>query len=553
MAYELDINGVRYEIQLPFVTGVMADLSGEPEQPLAPVADRPFVEIDRPRFDAVMASMHPRVVCRVLNTLTGEGELAVDICFNCLADFEPAQVIQQVEPLRKLLEARQRLVDSAADSADGAGDESGVSQGTNDQPELSDILAEIDARLSEQLNQILHDPKFQQLESVWRGLHLLVAHTDADEQLKIKVLNISKKELHKTLKKFKGTAWDQSPIFKKINASCIGSLGGEPFGCLVGDYYFDHNPQDVELLSGMAQICAATHTLFLSAVSPSIMNMDSWEEVNNPRDLLKIFTTPEYVAWRSLRESEDARYLGLSLPRFLVRPPYDFDTCTDNGFHIDEDIQGLMHSKFLWASSAYVMAINIHRSFQIHGWFSHICGLESGGAIEGLPRVSSVGTGGLEEWLCPTEVAISDRRESELARAGFNALVHRQGSDIAVFVGACSLAEPGEYDDPDATANAQLSVRLPYVLAVARLGIYIRAMVRDKSSILRDRDSLQAYLDRWIADYVDRNPATPNAFFQSPRPFAAVEVVVEEQEYSDHFSVTFHCKPAAVECHGSLD
>ena len=184
------------------------------------------------------------------------------------------------------------------------------------------LIAEIDRKLSEQLNLILHHPDFQQLESAWRGLHHLVTHTETDEMLKIRVMNLAKKDLHKTLKKYKGTAWDQSPIFKQIYEQEYGQFGGEPYGCLVGDYYFDHSPPDIDLLRGIAQISAASHCPFIAAASPTVMQMESWQELSNPRDLTKIFTTAEYASWRSLRESEDARYIGLAMPRFLARLPY---------------------------------------------------------------------------------------------------------------------------------------------------------------------------------------------------------------------------------------
>src|SRR5690606_26639435 len=315
---------------------------------------------------------------------------------------------------------------------------------------------------------ILHHPEFQQLESAWRGLSYLVNNTETDEMLKIRVFNISKAEVGKTLKKFKGTAWDQSPLFKKVYEEEYGQFGGEPFGCLVGDYYFDHTPPDVELLGEMAKVCAAAHTPFISASSPALMQMESWQELANPRDLTKIFTTPEYAAWRSLRESDDARYIGLAMPRFLARQPYGARTNPVEAFNFEEDTAGADHTKYAWANSAYAMAANINRSFKLYGWCSRIRGIESGGAVEGLPTHTFPTDDGGVNMNYPTEIAISDSREAELAKNGFMPLVHKKNSDFAAFIGAQSLQKPAEYDDPDATANANLAARLPYLFATCR-------------------------------------------------------------------------------------
>src|SRR5690606_13100307 len=228
-------------------------------------------------------------------------------------------------------------------------------------------IAEIDRKLSEQLNLVMHHPDFQQLESAWRGLHYLVNNTETDQQLKIRVLNVSKKDLGKVLKRYKGTAWDQSPVFKKIYEEEYGQLGGEPYGCLVGDYQFDHSPPDVELLRGIAQVSAASHAPFITGAAPTLMGMESWTELSNPRDLAKIFSTPDYAAWRSLRESDDSRYLGLAMPRTLARLPYGAKTDPVEEFDFEEDTAGADSSKYAWQNAAYAMAVNINRSFKEYG------------------------------------------------------------------------------------------------------------------------------------------------------------------------------------------
>jgi type VI secretion system protein ImpC len=393
---------------------------------------------------------------------------------------------------------------------------------------IESMIAEIDKRLSTQVNAILHHPDFQQVESAWRGLHHLVNNTETDEMLKIRVMNMNKQELGKTLKRYKGTAWDQSPLFKKVYEEEYGQFGGEPIGCLVGDYYFDHSPPDVELLGEMSKVAAAAHAPFIAAASPALMQMNSWQELANPRDLTKIFTTPEYAAWRSLRGSEDARYVGLAMPRFLARLPYGAKTNPVEEFNFEEETSGGEHGSYAWANSAYAMAVNINRSFKMYGWCSCIRGVESGGAVEGLPTHTFPTDEGGVAMKCPTEIAISDRREAELARNGFMPLLHRKNSDFAAFIGAQSLQKPAEYDDPDATANANLAARLPYLFACCRFAHYLKCMVRDKVGSFREREDMERFLNKWIMNYVDGDPANSSQTTKAQKPLAAAEVTVAE-------------------------
>jgi type VI secretion system protein ImpC len=409
---------------------------------------------------------------------------------------------------------------------------------------INAIVAEIDRKLAEQINLIMHHAQFQALEGSWRGLHYLINNTETDEMLKIKVFNISKKDLAKNLKKFKGTAWDQSPIFKKVYELEYGQLGGEPYGCLVGDYYFDHSAPDVELLSGMAQIAAASHAPFIAAASPTTMQMDSWGELANPRDLTKIFQTPEYAAWRSMRDSDDSKYVGLAMPRFLSRMPYGAKTNPVEEFEFEEDTSGADSSKYTWANSAYAMAVNINRAFKLYGWCSRIRGVESGGAVEGLPVHTFPSDDGGVDMKCPTEIAISDRREAELAKNGFMPLIHRKNSDIAAFIGAQSLNKPAEYDDPDATANANLAARLPYMFACCRFAHYLKCIVRDKIGSFKERADMERWLSNWILNYVDGDPANSSEETKARKPLAAAEVVVEEVEGNPgYYSSKFFLRP----------
>jgi type VI secretion system protein ImpC len=409
---------------------------------------------------------------------------------------------------------------------------------------IRSMIAAIDKKLTEQVNLILHHEDFQKLEGAWRGLHHLVSRTETDTMLKIRVFNVSKTDLAKELKKFEGTAWDQSPFFKKIYEEEYGQLGGEPFGCLVGDYHFDHTPPDVKMLGSLAQIAAAAHAPFITGGSPTLMQMESWQELSNPVDLSKIFTTPEYAPWRSLRESEDAKYIGLAMPRFLARQPYGSKSNPVESFDFEEDTEGARHDKFVWANSAYAMAVNITRSFKMYGWCSRIRGVESGGELSGLPCHTFPTDDGGQDMKCPTEIAITDRREAELAKNGFMPLVHRKNSDAAYFIGAQSLQKPQEYDDADATANANLAARLPYMFACCRFAHYLKCIVRDKVGGFASKSSMQDWLKRWVLQYVDGDPDNSSEDTKARKPLAAAEVVVEEIEGNPgYYSSKFFLRP----------
>jgi type VI secretion system protein ImpC len=406
------------------------------------------------------------------------------------------------------------------------------------------IIAELDRKLSEQINLIMHNPEFQQLEGAWRGLHYLVNNTETDEMLKIRVLNVSKKDLGRQLRRYKGTGWDQSPFHKMLYEQEYGQFGGEPFGCLVGDYHFDHSPQDVEMLAELSRNAAAAHCPFIAGASPTVMQMDTWQELANPRDLTKIFTNTEYAGWRSLRDSEDSRYVGLAMPRFLARLPYGAKTSPVEEFNFEEETGSADHRKYCWANSAYAMAANINRSFKYYGWCTSIRGIESGGVVEDLPVHTFPTDDGGVDMKCPTEIAISDRREAELAKNGFMPLVHRKNADLAAFIGAQSLQKPTEYYDPDATANANLAARLPYLFACCRFAHYLKCIVRDKIGSFREREDMQKWLNTWIMNYVDGDPANSSQETKARKPLAAAEVTVEEVEGNPgYYTSKFFLRP----------
>src|SRR6516225_9058311 len=407
---------------------------------------------------------------------------------------------------------------------------------------IHSLIAELDRKLSEQINLIIHHDNFKKLEGSWRGLYHLVSNTETDEMLKIRVMNVSKQDLARTLKKYKGVAWDQSPIFKRVYEDEYGSPGGQPYGCLLGDYYFDHSAPDTELLSGMAQIAAAAHAPFLSAASPTVMNMDTWGELSDPRDLTKIFQTPEYAAWRSLRDSEDSRYLGLTMPRFLSRMPYGAKTNPVDDFAFEEDVEGAAHDKYVWANSAYAMGTNITRSFKTWGWCARIRGAESGGMVEGLPVHTFPTDDGGVDMKCPTEIVITDRREAELAKNGFMPLSHYKNTDYAAFIGAQSLQKPTVFDDPDATANANLSARLPYLFATCRFAHYLNKMVYDKVGSFKEREDMELWLNKWINQYTCDSKA--DEYMKRRYPLAEAKVVVEDVKGNPgYYTSKFYLRP----------
>lgn len=406
------------------------------------------------------------------------------------------------------------------------------------------MIAEIDARLTEQLNTIIHHEAFQKLEGTWRGLHHMVSNTETDEFLKIRVLNISKKDLGKTLKKFSGAKWDQSPLFKRLYEDEYGMPGGEPYGLIVGDYEFDHSPSDVQILQGMSQIAGAAHSPFISAAAPTLLNMESWQELQNPRDITKIFQAPEYAPWRSLRDSDDSKYVGLTMPRFLSRLPYGAKTEPVEEFAFEEETDGTDHNRYCWSNAAYAMATNIGAAFKEFGWCTRIRGVESGGMVSNLPCHTFPTDDGGQDMKCPTEIGITDRREAELSKNGLLPLCHWKNSDYAVFIGAQSLNKPVEFDNPDATASANLSARLPYMFATCRFAHFLKCMVRDKIGSFKERADMERWLNDWIVQYVAANPEMASEEEKARRPLAAASVEVKEVEGNPgYYTSTFHLRP----------
>ena len=368
---------------------------------------------------------------------------------------------------------------------------------------INQRILELDDLIANQLNQIMHEPAFQKLEGSWRGLSYLVMNTETAVHLKLRLMNITKKELLDDLEK--AVEFDQSQMFKKIYEEEYGTFGGHPYSCLVGDYEFTRHPQDMELLQKMSQVAAAAHAPFLTAADPKLFDLDSFEHLGVPRDLAKIFESLEMIKWNSFRETEDSRYVAMLLPRVLMRLPYGANTLPAEGLNFEEDVSGANTSKFCWTNPAYILGERITNAFSHYKWTAAIRGVEGGGIVEGLPAYTFKTTDGDIALKCPTETAITDRREKELSDLGFISLCHCKGTDYAAFFGGQTTQKPKIYNLDDANANSNLSARLPYILAASRFAHYIKVIMRDKIGSFLTRENVEKYLNTWIASYVVLN------------------------------------------------
>ena len=388
---------------------------------------------------------------------------------------------------------------------------------------INSRVAQIDHLISLQLNEILHHPAFQKLEASWRGIKYMMDQSETSSMLKIRVLNVSKKELLRDLQR--APEFDQSVMFKKVYEDEFGIFGGEPFGALIGDYEFSRHPEDIELLEKVSQVAAGAHAPFLTAAAPELLNLDSYAQLGEPRDIGKIFDSTEFAKWKSFRASEDSRYVGLTMPRVLMRLPYGKDTKPVDDFNYEEGVDGTDHNKYLWGNAAYALGARLTTAFAQYGWCASIRGVEGGGLVEGLPTHTFRTDEGDVALKCPTEVAITDRREKELADQGLIPLVHCKGTDYAAFFSVQSANKPKKFDKAAANANARLSAQLPYILAVSRFAHYMKSIMRDKIGGFMSRGQCQTFLTQWIMQYVtDDDQASAATKAKFPLREAKIEV-----------------------------
>lgn len=629
ITYDVEIGNAIVMKELPFVIGIMADLSGMPTDPLPPIKFRKFVEIDRDNFPDYMVSTNPRLAIQVKDTLgDGSEDLNAELFFKHMDDFGPVNIAKQVPKLNKIYTARVKLSDlvakmegndplqdlikqvvadadlksllkqqvdallkankqtvtadfattiAATDSAQTnaanpgaekpAANTGTAAQGTATPPAgaapadgaaasgtapaggareilkemftdgklardpsaevyacnmlvellvrieaakvttmknplvfVEKAIAEIDSQLSSQINEILHNPAFQELEGTWRALHYLVMNTETSTQLKLRIMNVSKHDLLTDLEN--AVEFDQSALFKKVYEEEYGTFGGHPYSCLIGGYEFTRHPQDILLLEKISNVAAAAHAPFIAAAHPRMFDMNSFSHLGEPRDLAKIFESTEMIKWRSFRDTEDSRYAALVMPRVLMRLPYGPDTLPVDGLNYVETIDGSDNSQFCWGNAAFIYGQRIGNAFALYKWPAAIRGVEGGGLVEGLPAYTFKTTDGDIALKCPTEIAITDRREKELSDMGFLALCHSKGTDYAAFFGGQTTQKPKVYNTDLANSNAALSARLPYLLAASRFAHYIKAIMRDKIGSFLTRDNVSMYLNNWIARYV---------------------------------------------------
>ncbi|HQR05711.1 MAG TPA: type VI secretion system contractile sheath large subunit [Gemmatales bacterium] len=400
--------------------------------------------------------------------------------------------------------------------------------------------SDIDRKLSAQVNEIMHHPDFQQIEGTWRGLDYLVKQSETGTALKIKVLNVSKKTLAKDLER--ASEFDQSILFKKIYESEYGTLGGSPYGLIVGDYEFGRHPEDIEMLKKISGVAASAHAPFIAATAASMFNLEEFTELNNERDLSKQFEGPEFTTWRSFRDSEDSRYVALAMPRVLGRLPYGPETKRVEEFNfverVDQD-----HKKYLWMNAAWAYAARTTDAFAKDGWFMRTRGVEGGGKIEGLPVHVFEEDGG-KTMKCPTEVLIPDRRENELSELGFLPLLHCKNTDFAAFLGSQSAQKPKKYFDNSANANAEMSTKFNYLMCVSRFSHYLKVIARDKVGAMMEASDLDRMLKSWIDNYVHPDPANANEEIKAKCPLREASInVTEVKGKPGWYQVVAHLRP----------
>lgn len=565
--------------QLPFVIAVLADLEGQVELPKR-LRERRLQQIDADNIDGFMAKLAPRLQLALDDKLSADGAKAsLEFRFRRLDDFAPRAVAMQIPALNALLGLRERLNnlrstvhannrldDLIKDAVLGWGGERGperreeligrlVGEGhfgrfAEDQDSamqslnalfmeldagrmvlsrtvdamLAERIARIDDLLSAQLNEVFHHAEFQRLEASWRGLDYLVRHTASSSMLKIKVLAASKKDIFKDLNR--AVEFDQSQLFRMVYDEEYGTLGGQPFGALIGDYSFDRSAEDVEMLEKLSGVAATAGAPFIGAALPGMFNLDSFRDLSGPRDLSKIFDNELYAKWHSFRNSEDSRYVGLVLPRVLRRLPYGREGLAAEGFDYEEGVDGKDPEKYLWGNAVYAFAARLMEAFDRYGWCAAITGMERGGVVRDLPTQRFVGDDGETVTTCPTEIAITDRREAELQNLGFIPLCYEKGTDRAIFFQAHSCNKPQTFLDAGRAEAAAETATLEYVFAVSRFFHYIRVITRAKAETFQNRRDLERYLNDWLSDYVLlEEDAAPEVQARFPLREGRIEVV----------------------------
>jgi len=514
IVYDIQTAAATESRELPFVLGVLADLWGTAAEPRPRLRERQFIDVDRDNFDEVVAAMRPRLEFDVEDRLTGRGgALRVGLVFRRLADFEPASLVNQVEAMRQLLEERQRLAARMAES-EGSGDD----QARADKRAAQARKTEIDRLLSLQLSAIMHAKEFQQLEAAWRGLHLLVSQTETSESLRIQVLSASKSELSGNLEQ--AVDLDRSDVLRKLSREPYGASPGTPFGAIVGDYAFGRSSPDVRLLEGVSHIAAAIHAPFIAAASPELLGFESFAELSAPGDLSKTLETEERVRWNRFRELEDSRYVALTVPRILLRPPYGQDNAVEP-FDFTEAVDE--QDEYLWGNAAFALGARLTEAYARYHWCAMIRGVEGGGLVEGFPCATFKTEEG--EQRRPTEIGMTERRERELSDLGLIPLLHLKGTETAVFFSMRTCRKLRADDTEAAPADAHPATQLQHLLTASRFAHHLRALMWNRAQWEMSRTDCQELLQKWISGYVRPDDASIALRARFPLREAQVEVV----------------------------
>ena len=396
-----------------------------------------------------------------------------------------------------------------------------------DQSAVDKLIADIDDALSAQVNQIIHQPQFQQLESSWRGLKLLVDRIDFRENNKLELLNVSRDDLQADFDD--APELSKSGLYKQAYTAEYGQFGGEPYGAIIGNYAFNAGPQDMALLNKVAAVAAVAHAPFLTSAAPAFFGIDSYTKLSGLNDLKALFEGPQYAKWRAFRDSDDARNVGLTAPRFLLRLPYGADTVPVKAFAFEESVIG-KHEAYLWGNTAFALSARLADSFAQYRWCPNIIGPQSGGTVEDLPLHQYQAMGEVQTKV-PTEVLISERREYELSEEGFIGLAMRKGSDNACFFSANSCQRVKTFgqsaEGKDAETNHRLGTQLPYLLIVNRLAHYIKVLQREQIGSWKDKSTLMRELNTWIGQYV-ADMEDPSADVRNRRPLRSALITVED-------------------------
>lgn len=582
--YDVHTGGTKVLKELPYVLGIISDLSGASEVEKAPMRERKFINIAGDTFTDTMESIRPRVKFSVENKIGGDANLGVDLTFLTMDDFEPMSIIKNVPELNELYSIRTKLTDLSAkldgnaelnrlmdQLVESGGKEPAIDTIVNDgqmyrDESLKDYctemvqnfidkvlpdaegksaitavnakVASIDGMLSLQLDEILHNADFQELEGRWRGMWYLITGTDVGAHLIIRLLNVTKHELAYDLEKAVG--FDQSQLFKKIYEEEYGTYGGNPYSFLMTDMDFSASQFDMELLTKLSQISAAALAPLFATLSPSMLDLDSFADIGHIRDVAATLMATQFSKWQGFRETDESRYVALVLPRVLSRAPYGPDTNLVDGLDYTESVDGTDNSKFTWMSATWAYALRVCEACNMYNWPVAIRGVENGGLVRGLPFYTFKTSDGDIALKCPTEVAITDRREKELSDAGFITLVHCKNRDYAAFFGAQTTHKPLKYTTDEATANANLSARITYILAACRFGHYLKVMIRDKIGSFMEREDMERYLNNWLASYVLLNP-NPTQTLKASYPLKSgrVDVVGVPGDPGNYKAVVF--------------